>query len=151
MTGLLDGFVSVFEACNTIFHDLSRPVEDVFGLKNLGRHFDVFVYSFALFNFANIVLVPGFSRLFFDQAYGALDVRARNKWYVTFFPNPLPRRDNISRKRIAHVWVWFCEADLYSPNITQELPWRVIGPRIDCDSLGHPMPRFSCLICRSGI
>jgi len=80
MTGLSDKFTSVLEAYNPTFQNLSRPVAGVFGLKNLGPHFDVFVYSFVLFNFANIVLVPGFSRLFFDRVYGALDVKARNKW-----------------------------------------------------------------------
>jgi len=80
MTSLLEKFASVLEAYNRTFHNLSRPVADVFGLKNLGPHFDILVYSFVLFNVANIVLVPGFSRLFFNRIYGALDVKARNKW-----------------------------------------------------------------------
>ena len=83
MAGLLDKFAFAYEAYNPRFHDLSRPVADAFGLKNLGPHFDVFVCSFILFNFANIVLVPGLSTLFFNRIYGALDARARNKWYVT--------------------------------------------------------------------
>jgi len=80
MAALLDKFNSAYEAYNPLFHELSRPVADVFGLKNLGPHFDVFVYSFILFNFANLVLVPGLSTLFFGRVYGSLDVRARNKW-----------------------------------------------------------------------
>ena len=80
MAGLSDKFTSVLEVYNPAFHDLSRPVAHVFGLKNLGPHFDIFVYSFVLFNFANIVLVPGLSRLFFSRFYGALDAKARNKW-----------------------------------------------------------------------
>ena len=92
MTGLLHEFASAFEAYNQIFHTLSGPVADVFGLKNLGPHFDVFVYSFVLFNFASIALVPGLSRLFFGRIYGALDVNVRNKWYVSFPPIALTRR-----------------------------------------------------------
>lgn len=92
MASPLAKLTSTFEAYNSIFHDLSRPVARVFGLKNLGPHFDVFVYSFILFNFVNIVLVPGLSRLFFNRIYGALDARARNKWYVTLLPIPLTLR-----------------------------------------------------------
>jgi len=55
-------------------------VSDAFGLKNLGPHFDVFIYSFILFNLANIVLVPGLSRLFFNRIYKTLDAKTRNKW-----------------------------------------------------------------------
>jgi len=95
MAGLLDKFASAFEAYNHLFHDLSRPVADVFGLRNLGPHFDVFVYSFMLFNFANIVLVPGLSMLFFNRTYGSLDAKVRNKWYVTFPLTPFPRRSSI--------------------------------------------------------
>ena len=84
MAGLLDIVTSAYEAYNPFFHDLSRPVADVFGLKNLGQHFDIFVCSFILFNFASIVLVPGLSMLFFGRIYGALDPKVRNKWYVTF-------------------------------------------------------------------
>jgi len=80
MAGLLDKFMSAFEAYNPILHDLSRPVADVFGLKNLGPHFDVFVYSFVLFNFANIVFVPVLSKIFFNRVYGGLDSRTRSKW-----------------------------------------------------------------------
>ncbi|KAF9651524.1 hypothetical protein BDM02DRAFT_3110650 [Thelephora ganbajun] len=80
MAGLLDESTSAFGVYKSVFHDLSRPVADVLGLKNLGPHFDVFVYSFILFNFANIVLVPSLSRLFFGRVYGALDVKTRNKW-----------------------------------------------------------------------
>ena len=83
MEGVLDKLASAFEAYNPIFQDLSRPIADVFGLENLGPHFGVFVCSFVLFNLANIVLVPGLSRLFFDRVYGALDDKAKNKWYVT--------------------------------------------------------------------
>ena len=84
MAGLLEIFTPTLEAYNPIFQDLSRPVANVFGLKNLGSHFDVFVYSFILFNLTNIVLVPGLSRLFFNRIYGALDAKTKNKWYVTF-------------------------------------------------------------------
>jgi len=80
MAGLLDNFTSPLEAYSPIFHGLSRPVAEAFGLKNLGPHFDVLVYSFVLFNFANIILVPGLSRLFFNRIYGALNPKARNKW-----------------------------------------------------------------------
>ena len=84
MAGLLDKFASAYEAYNPLSHDLSRPVAEVFGLKNLGPHFDIFVYSFILFNVANIVLVPGLSALFFNRIYGALDAKVRNKWYAAF-------------------------------------------------------------------
>jgi len=84
MAELLDKFASAYEAYNPLFHDLSHPVADVFGLKNLGPHFDTFVYSFILFNFANIVLVPGLSTLLFNRIYGALDAKVRNKWYAIF-------------------------------------------------------------------
>jgi hypothetical protein len=103
MAGLLDKLTSTFEAYNPIFQDLSRPVANVFGIKNLGPHFDVFAYSFILFNLANIVLVPGFSRLFFNRIYGALDAKVRNKWYVTF-PFPPPHRIRKLSER-AHVSV----------------------------------------------
>jgi len=83
MTSLLNNFMSSHEAYNSIFHRLSRPVADAFGLKNLGPHFDVVVYSFILFNLAYTVFVPAFSRLFFNRIYGALDGRSRNKWCVT--------------------------------------------------------------------
>jgi len=89
MAGLLDKFASAYEAYNHFFHDLSRPVADVFGLKNLGPHFDTFVYSFILFNFASTVLVPGLSTLFFNRIYGALDAKVRNKWYA-ISPHPSP-------------------------------------------------------------
>jgi len=81
MADILGKFTSAFKAYNPIFHDLSHSVANVFGLKNLGPHFDAFVYSFVFFNFASIVLVPGLSRLFFNRTYGSLDARARNKWH----------------------------------------------------------------------
>lgn len=90
MTDLLDNLTSTFGTYNPIFQDLSRPVTHVFALKNLGPHFDLLVYSFILFNLANIVLVPGLSRLFFNHIYRTLDARARNKWYVSFPSSPLP-------------------------------------------------------------
>lgn len=83
MAGLLDNFTSTIEVYNPVFQDLSRPVANVFGLKNLGPHFDVFIYFFIFFNLANTVLVPGLSKLFFNRIYGALDAKSRNKWYVT--------------------------------------------------------------------
>ena len=88
MESVLDKLASASEAYNPIFQDLSRPIADVLGLENLGPHFDVFVYSFVLFNLASIVLVPGLSRLFFKRVYGALDGKARNKWYVSLPPSP---------------------------------------------------------------
>ena len=86
MADLLEKFTSAFEAYNPIFQDLSRPVAGIFGLENLGPHFDVFVCSFVFFNLANIVLVPGFSMLLFNRTYGVLDAKTRNKWCVTFRP-----------------------------------------------------------------
>lgn len=80
MADIVDNFTTVFGAYNNIFQDVSRPVANVLGLKSLGPHFDVFVYSFVLFNLASIVFVPGFSRLVFDRIYSGLDARARNKW-----------------------------------------------------------------------
>ena len=165
MAGLLGKFASAYEAYNPIFHDLSRPVADVFGLKNLGPHFDTFVYSFILFNFANIVLVPGFSTLFFNRIYGTLDAKVRNKWYA-ISPQSLSRvgppfsrvpelvgtiNSSIAWGHLLCVWVTFRETDPYPPSITQELPWRVIDTCIACDSLGRPMPRFFRTVCRSGI
>jgi hypothetical protein len=80
MAGIVDNFTTVLGAYNHNFQDISRPVANMLGLKNLGPHFDAFVYSFVLFNLASIVFVPGFSRLFFDRIYSSLDARARNKW-----------------------------------------------------------------------
>lgn len=76
----LNKSTSVFDTCNYVFQEISRPVADVLGLKSLGPHFNVIVYSFVLFNLASIVFVPGFSRLFFNRIYGGLDAKARNKW-----------------------------------------------------------------------
>ena len=89
MSGLLDKLTSMCEAYNTLFHHLSRPVADAFGLKHLGPHFGVLVLSFIFFNLASTVLVPRLSRLFFNRIYGALDARSKNKWCVTFLPIPL--------------------------------------------------------------
>ena len=86
MAGLLDKFAAAFEQYNAGFRDFSRPVADALGLESLVSHFDVFVYSFLLFNFANILLVPGLSRLFFGRIYGALNTRIRQKWYANFPP-----------------------------------------------------------------
>lgn len=72
MAGLLDKFTFTFEAYNPIFQDLSRLVADIFGLKNLGPHFDVFVGSFVPFDLTDIVLVSGLSGLVFNRIYGAL-------------------------------------------------------------------------------
>ncbi|KAF9792113.1 DUF887-domain-containing protein [Thelephora terrestris] len=80
MAHLLDKFTSAFEACDYLFREISRPVAGVFGLENLGPHFDVMVYSFVLFNLARTVFVPGLSRLFFNRIYGDLDRKTRNKW-----------------------------------------------------------------------
>jgi hypothetical protein len=154
MAGPLD----TFEAYNSIFHNLSRPVADVFGLKNLGPHFDVLVYSFILFNFANIVLVPGLSRLFFGRIYGALDVKARNKWYVTSLPDPSLGLGNQLSRRASPFSVdplpmsGFHSGKLTSiRHVTQELSCHIVNPRIGCDPLGHPMPRFPYLVCGSSI
>jgi hypothetical protein len=76
MANLLD----TFAASRPIFGELSRPLAGVLGLENLGQHFSAFVYSFVLFNLANNVFVPGFSRLFFNRIYGSLDAKTRNKW-----------------------------------------------------------------------
>jgi len=125
MADLLDKLTSAFELYNPIFHDLSRPVADVFGLENLGPHFDVLVYSFVLFNFANIVLVPGLSSLFFNQIYGCLDMRARNKWYVALPRSPsrvelsVPgtiggHMSSFSVDVVVHPWISFRETDLCS-------------------------------------
>ena len=103
MAGLLENLTSTFEAYNPIFQDISRPVADVLGLKNLGPHFDVFVYSFILFNVANIVLVPGLSRLFFNRIYGALDAKTKSKWYV-IFPPPPPLSTGFGNHRRGHVF-----------------------------------------------
>ena len=129
MASLLGDLTSALEVYNHVFYDLSRPVADVFGLKNLGAHFHVFVYSFIFFNFANIVFVPGLSRLFFNRTYGALDARTRNKWYVALLLIPLTpwvlrslraARESMerayictSREYIVFVRVSFCETDLY--------------------------------------
>ena len=80
--------MSIPQAYNPLIHDLSLPIADALGLKNLGPHFDTFVYSFVLFTLSSTVFVPGFSRLFFNRIYGALDAKARNKWYVTFHRVP---------------------------------------------------------------
>ena len=91
MAGLLDQFMSARETCIPVFHNLSRPVADAFGPKNLGPHFDVLVYSFILFNLANIVFVPGVSWMLFARTYRALNARVRSKWCATFprIPRPL--------------------------------------------------------------
>lgn len=159
------GPLGTFETYNSIFHNLSRPVADVFGLKNLGPHFDVLVYSFILFNFANIVLVPGLSRLFFGRIYGALDVKARNKWYVSSLPDPSPASSSPSPGLGNQLSMRACpfsvdplpmfgirSGKLISiRHVTQELPCHIVNPRINRDSLGHPVPWFSYLVCGSGI
>ena len=43
------------------------------------------------------------------------------------------------------------KTDPYLPCVIQELPWRVIGPRIDRDSFGHSVHGLSYLGCRPGI
>lgn len=151
MESVLDKLASASEAYNPIFQDLSRPIADVLGLENLGPHFDVFVYSFVLFNLASIVLVPGLSRLFFKRVYGALDGKARNKWYVTLSLHFRKHwRANAFRLRKL-INTECCRYSATTPHAAQELPWRINDSRIDRGPLGHPVPRLSRLVCGSRV
>ena len=145
MEGVLNKFASAFGAYNPIFQYLSHPAADAFGLKSLGPHFGVFVYSFVLFNLANAVLVPGLSRLLFNRVYGALDGKARNRWYVKSESGHVsfPETDKYPPE--------CCRCPATTPHTIQELPWSIAAPRINRDPSGRQVPRFPRLICGSRV
>ena len=111
MTGILDRFVSAFEAHDLIFHGIPHPVPNVFRPKNTGPDICVFVYI----PFCTIKLREHYARPVLRSGAWGLDMGVRNEWYASFLRSLFRVETNVSTPRgpIVHVWVSQSKTYLY--------------------------------------